>query len=88
LSLLTRTRHLRRNGETDRGAPRIRRSKAAWNCVDCYASRVKTLFHGVHRWLIIDFHREPIEARPFGVASAGAIVVLDVDSHVVVIATR
>ena len=47
----------------DSGATGVRGSKAAWNCVDCYASRVKTLLHGVHRWLIIDFHREPIEAR-------------------------
>jgi hypothetical protein len=48
----------------DRGAPRVRRGKAAWNCVDCYAGRVETLFHAVYGRLIIDFHREPIETSP------------------------
>ena len=38
--------------------------------------------------LIIDFHREPIEARPLAVACARAIAVPDVDSHVVVVAAR
>jgi hypothetical protein len=50
-------RHLRRNGKTDRGAPRVRRGKAAWNCVDCYAGRLEMLFHAVFSRLIIDFHR-------------------------------
>ena len=84
----TASRHLRRNGETDRGAPRVRRGKAAWHCVDCYAGRVETLFHAVYGRLIIDFHREPIEARPLAVANARAIAVPDVDSDVVVIAAR
>ena len=78
-------RYLRHNGDMDRGAPRIRRGKAAWNCVDCYARCVETLFHAVYSRLIIDFHPEPIEARPFAAASAGVIAVPDVDSHVVVI---
>jgi hypothetical protein len=41
-------RHLRRNGETDGGAPRVRRCKAAWYCVDCYAGRLETHFHVVY----------------------------------------
>src|SRR6516225_4219912 len=79
-------RHLRCNGETDRGAPRVGRGKAAWNWVDCYAGRVETLFHAVYGRLIIDFHREPIKARPLVAANARAIAVPDIDSHVVVIA--
>ena len=79
-------RDLRRNGETDRGAPRVSRGKAAWNFVDCYAGCVETLFHAVYDRLIIDFHCEPIKALPLAVANAGAVAVPDIDSHVVVIA--
>ena len=64
----------------------FRRGKAAWNCVDCYAGRLETLLHAVHSRLIIDFHREPIKARPLGVANARAVAVPDIDSQVVVIA--
>jgi len=79
---------LRRDGETDRGAPRVRRGKAAWNLVDCYAGRVETLFHAVYGRPIIDFHCEPIKARPLAVPNARAIAVPDIDSQVVVIAAR
>ena len=81
-------RHLTRKGETDRGAPRVGRGKAAWVQVHCYAGRVETLFHAVYGRLIIDFHLEPIEAGPLAVANARAITVPDVDSDVVVIAAR
>jgi hypothetical protein len=49
-------RHLRSNGETDAGAPGVDRGKAAWNRVDCYAGRAKTLFQAIYCRLIIDFH--------------------------------
>ena len=81
-------RHLRRSGETDTGAPRVRRGKAAWNCVDWDAGRLETLLHAVYSRLIIDFHREPIKARSLVVARACAIAVPDIDSQVVVIAPR
>jgi hypothetical protein len=80
--------HLRRNAEADRGAPRVPRGEATWNCVDCYAGQIETLFQTVDGRLIIDFHREPIEARPLAVANARAITVPDVHSDVVVIAAR
>jgi hypothetical protein len=78
LSCRNGTRHLRRSGETDTGAPRVRRGKAAWNCVDFCARRVKTLLHAVYSRLIINLHREPIETRPLAVANARAIAVPDI----------
>jgi len=56
--------------------------------VRCRAGRVETLFQAVYRRLIVDFHREPIEACPLAVANARAITVPDIDSDVVVIAAR
>ena len=81
-------RDLRRNGETDRSAPRVPRGEATWNCLRRYAGDAETLFHAVYGWLIIDFHRKPFEARPLAIANARAVAVPDVDSYVVVIAAR
>src|SRR5271170_1516616 len=81
-------RHLSSSSKTDAGAPGVRRGKAAWDCIDCYTGRAYSFFQAVHSRLIINLHQEPIEARPFVVPCPRAIAVPDVDSHMVVIATR